>query len=129
MALIAPIDYERYAVLISPSAVAVRGSDEATPVARAAEAIDPKLVDFSLQEGPPFSNQAHWSTPPAPADAVTVEVDYGALPSIDFPSPLNAPTLLPELMQGRENIPTLEIVTKLYEAHPENTGKTVNLMG
>lgn len=130
MVLIAPIDYERYAVFVSPPVVAVDTPYAATAQSRAAEEIDPKLVGFGLHEGPPFHSKSELvALPPHPAKPPPATPQYAAPHFPDLQSPLDTPALLDERMAGRESTLSPEIVTGLYSPPHNNIGETVNLRG
>ena len=128
MVQIAPIDYERYAVLIAPSAIPTHAPSYGAPELRVPEEIDPKTVDFGLHEGPPFNSKAELAVPPPVALPVAIS-GHGALAFTYMPPSLSAPSVLPTFMVGKENTPSLGTVTGLYEKTQETLGKTVNLRG
>ena len=131
MAQIAPVDYERYAVLIAPSVIPTRVPSHGTPELRVPEEIDPKTVDYSLHEGPPFNSKAELAVPP-PVALPAATSGHAALASTympPMPPSLNPPPVLPTFMAGKENTPSPSTVTGLYEKTQETLGKTVNLRG
>ena len=128
MAQIAPIDYERYAVLIAPAVIPINAPSHGAPELRVPEEIDPKTVDYSLHEGPPFNSKAELAAPPPVALPVATS-GHAALASTYMPPPLSAPPILSTFMVGKENTPSPSTVTGLYEKTQETIGKTVNLRG
>lgn len=128
MVQIAPIDYERYAVLIAPSAIPVYTPSYGAPELRVPEEIDPKTVDFGLHEGPPFNSKAELAVPP-PVALPAATSGHAALASTYMPPSLSPPPVLPTFMAGKENTPSPSTVTGLYEKTQETIGKTVNLRG
>ncbi len=132
MLIIAPLDYERYAVLVSPLLVPGAQHAEAKPPPRRTEQLGPVNAALSGTGSRTGEGMREPVSRPMGLRRKTLELDQERL--LNGPHPADLSLLFPlpnEIFNSARNQPALDPrkVTELYK-HPETTrGSSVRISG
>ncbi|PCI37445.1 MAG: hypothetical protein COB46_13435 [Rhodospirillaceae bacterium] len=124
----APLNYERYTVIVSPLMIPMADSVMPNSRPQGTEAVTPKRTNFDLPKGQPFTDKT---------EKARASFGNKAQPEIQHPAPLtfsgppsqlNTSSYLNLLREsGRSYSPVY--VAGLYEAQSAPANRTINLQG